>query len=166
MGVDTTTYIGAYLLVKDKTEEIKKEDRYSLNESTGKKYSHKIKFDPKTGEKLVEKVIEHYEEKKISGWWDFWSSVGEGLGIREDDFCEYEYSCSPEGYSVLLPNGRHGCMKYYDSGRGENDTSEIKESDIEQYKSRLLVSYKYSIEAMREFYGEVEVKFGVVTYSN
>jgi len=166
MGIDTTTVVGSYLLVKNKVI-IKKEIKMIYkNQKTNKIFKKKVKFDPDTGDP-VERLTETIEvPETFCGWHDLYRELNEPENLNEDAFFQPEYIDQKTGYTILMPNGGKGTISTSDSGRGEQYTTEIEFHHIEKSKQEFEVEYSNEISALKDFYKEVEIKFGVITYSH
>lgn len=165
MGIDTTTYIGAYVTVKNKTVISTYKKTIYINDLTGKEFEKAIKFDPHTGDPVSKKEIDVDIEKSVSGWYGMMDELGYPENLDEDAFFEPAYSDISQGYGLLLPNSGKS-LTSIDSGRGESALQEISKDDPEKFTKALQERYEEELKSLKSFYEEVEVKFGVVVYSH
>lgn len=157
MSIDNSVYIGAYIKVKKTTEKI--EHFKMVNKSNNKRYGLDVKYDPKTGEKLVKKYVGSIINTNRPN-----PSITDDQGDIDDTFWAPEYIGCDE-YTIFLPNyGNCGITRElhdiddFDLG-GLDYKSSIKKfnNDHKEY-----ISY-YENKFGKE---SVSTHYGVVLYSN
>lgn len=165
MGIDTTTMVGAYVQTKNKVEQATEKKVTYKNKNTGKIFKNPVKFDPETGDP-VSKIVEDVPKEVIyKGWYDLMKALDYPGYLDEEAFWQPAYMAKPKGYTVIISNFGDE-ISSIDSGRGEEAIVEINPSLIEDCISKFKEKYAKELKALDEFYEEVEVKFGVITYSH
>jgi len=165
MGADASTYIGAYIIAKDKVKEVEKSKTIYKNEKTDKVFKKPIKFDPDTGDPVT-KVKEKYMEKiAFRGWYDLLEELDLYDELGEDGFFTPAYHDCPKGHSLMISNSDNG--RLFDDVESEF-TGEITASGIADTLLKFKGSHKKEIAALFDFYGEenVQIKFGIVNYAH
>lgn len=160
MGTDSSTYVGVYLIVPYK--KVTKTTKYYVTES-GKKSDSK--YCPNTGKE--HQLVEKPETKMESPWTEF----GEYDSLTEDEMNDLEddmfwvpqWSESKKETSIFILSES---SKYLIIDAEHSSTTDLSKIDIPIILNDFSVEYKKYLDAIKKEYGSVEVKFGVVAYSN
>jgi len=149
MGVYNSTYVGVFLEVKVETKDVPVK---TLKNSKGEIFKSG-KFDPNTGEELIEEIT--YKKSKVSPY-PWLEGVSENFWTPE-----YHYNKSKHVYFLLDIKSKYAktieeCETIIFSGTVDipNLIEEFKEEFKEDLKIYSEMEYKY------------EIKWGVINYSN
>ena len=108
MGAYPSTYIGAFVITKDKVTESKKVKYSYKNEKTGKIFNGPLNFDPETGDPITKLKEEYVSKESVSGWYGMCNNVELVEGVREDEFFEPAYTHCPKGHMLMIPQCSKG----------------------------------------------------------
>lgn len=160
MGIDSSTYVGVYLVVPYKKMTVT--TSHYVNES-GKKTNSK--FCPNTGKEHA--LVDVSESKMESPWTEFdeYESLTEDEidELDDDMFWNPQWTETKKNTSIFILNQK---SKYYLSNAEHTSTVDLTNVDIPNLLNDFSVYYKKYLDAIKKEYGSVEFKFGVVAYSN
>jgi hypothetical protein len=164
MAAYPNTFIGAFVIAKDKVTESEKVKYSYKNEKTGKSFNGPLKFDPETGDPISKLKEKYVEEKIVSGWYGLCREVELGDGVREDGFFEPAYTHCPKGHQLMIPQGDKGRAFDVDGDFTGVIDVELIESTMKGFGEE----YGDAVKMLQDFYGEenVQVSFGIVNYSH
>lgn len=160
MGVDSSTYVGVYLVIPHK--KVKRTNSQYVD-ANGNPTSNK--FDPNNGKenKLVTSTKDGIEEP----WPEFseYESLTEDEidSLSDDEFWRPQYMATPKNTSIFILNGK---SKYRLADEDDEATIELNSVDIPILLNDFSVEYKKYLDAIKKEYESVEVKFGVIHYYN
>lgn len=160
MGVDSSTYVGVYLVVP-----YKKMTLVSSHYVTESGQKSEFKFCPNTGKE--HKLVDKTETKMDSPWTEFdeYESLTEDEMDELDDdmFWTPQYTKSPKNTSIFILNGK---SKYKLANDDNESTTDLSNTNIPILLNDFSVDYVKYINAIKKEYGSVEVKFGAIHYYN
>lgn len=160
MGIDSSTYVGVYLVIPHK--KVTKTDTYYVDVNGNRTTN---KFDPNSGKenKLVEKTKTEVDEP----WTEFDDyetlTDEERDDLDDDTFWSPQYMASPKNTSIFILNSG---KKYRLVDEENESTTDLTNVNIPVLLNDFSVEYAKYINAIKKEYGSVEVKFGAIHYYN
>ena len=161
LETETITQLGVYLVIEEKHVKIQKNRTIFKNEKTGKVFREEIKFDPDTGDPISKIKEEYTDWIRCTNFINFLDATDRHDEFDKDCFISSHHIDCEEDYNILLPEDK---MEHKFVCREGEATWEIMEGSVEKAKKEFSEKFSKEIKALNDFYGKVEVKFGVITY--
>ena len=146
--------MGCYIRIPIKIQDVKK---VKYVDELGK--TKKTKFCPNTGKEYREEV--YFEEEKIFPH----AYIEDAPGLDEDMFYSPEFSPHPDKFAYLMLNMHDDEVRMRPDHSDDSWEVDLTEGvDVKGYIERFCEKYSKYIEYYQNKYGEVEIRFGLVTY--